>query len=94
MNKKHLPKWANKSEGVYPSFTGDPARVLVVLFAKGNKAMLTNYRRKTLAFFSSTTCVEKVADLLVTYADSPSSTFIGYSILLPGICLRFQAKLG
>ena len=37
----------------------------------------------------STTRVEKVANLMVTYADSLSSTFIGYHILLPGICLRF-----
>lgn len=51
MNKKHLPKWANEPKGVYPSFTSNLARVLVVLFAKGNKATLTNYQRKTLAFF-------------------------------------------
>jgi len=51
MNKKHLPIWANKSEGDYPSFTGNPARVLVVWCAKGNKATLTNYWRKALAFF-------------------------------------------
>jgi hypothetical protein len=45
-----------------------------------------------LWLFLSTTCVEKVADLMVTYADSPSSIFIGYHTLFPGVCLRFQAN--
>lgn len=37
-----------------------------------------------------TTRVEKVADLMVTYADSPSSIFIGYFILLPGYACGFK----
>ena len=73
MNIKHLPIWANKSEGDYPSFTGENLRVsLWFRLPKVTRRRLQTINEKFWRF-SFTTRVEKVAtfwSLTLTIVDT------------------------
>ena len=87
--KSICPKWANKPEGVYPSFTRwKLARVLAFRLPKIAERRLQTIDKTFLAV-SCLRLVLKKWRPFGHYADSLSSIFISYRTLLPRINSRF-----
>lgn len=94
MNKKHFAHLGQTSRRASnPHLQGENLRVFLRFDCQRQQNDAYKLSTKRFGSVLFTTCVEKVADLLVTYADSPSSIFIGYHILLPGIYSRFRVEL-
>lgn len=73
-----------------PYLQGGNLRVSLCFVRQSEQGDAYKLSTKGFGVLPSTTRVKKVADLLVTYADSPLSIFMGYHTLLPGMSRGFE----